>query len=302
MVGTEYTRGAAVGPYTLSERLYRGSGREAWRAEGAEGAVTLCIATGGDRAGLTREEELLVRLDHPAALRVQASHVDADPPWLEVAWPAGRLLRDALRPRPLKVADALALTRELAGLLAHAHARGVFGPDLRPAAVVLSDQGPVVAGWSTAWRAGPSVATGEVPPAQRDVAALGALLYSMLTGARGDDEPLDPGEPFAQSVRDLVRDLTGPVDGRPKTAREISYRVRGLLNEPDALRDPPPPKLEFTPRESMMRGARQLGPPPPPELYGFLVTPTLLTVAVVAALGLITIAASAAWVLWGLLS
>jgi len=246
-------RGDQLGGWQLTERLYRSSGMQLWRATAEPDRVAGIKL--GTIAPLRREGSVLTGVSD-AAVPACTVHIDGERPHLQLDLPAGMVLQARIRRRAMTVPEALEVAMELAGVLARLHAKGVFRPALRPSSVLLRPaDGLMLLDWSTGWRAGQAV-TDDEPPVAQDVAALGMLLYAILTAARAipGDAGLDLGDGYSDVLRDLVRRMTGPVAERPGTLREVSYTLRGMLTDPSALIAPPAPPLEFTSKGDMGRG------------------------------------------------
>ena len=122
---------------------------------------------------------------------------DADPPYYIMEYLEQGSLADRIAAGPLPVDEAVALFRDVATGLVHAHGKGVLHCDLKPANVLLDQDGkPRLADFGqsrlsteqapalgTMFYMAPEQADLEaVPDARWDVYALGALLYCMLTG------------------------------------------------------------------------------------------------------------------------
>ncbi|HWU86265.1 MAG TPA: serine/threonine-protein kinase [Kofleriaceae bacterium] len=153
---------------------------------------------------MLREACILEALHHPGVSRVYESGLLSDRrPWFAREHVEGLTLASAMIPGVLAQVNAVALLRDLAGVLEHAHHRGIVHCGLRPSRVLLSDRGrayPVcITDWSTA-RAfdserapyvvtseslhytAPELAAGEDVDERTDVFALGVIAYEMLTG------------------------------------------------------------------------------------------------------------------------
>jgi hypothetical protein len=190
--------------YESQRFLGSGAYGEVWVAvdqkTGRQVAIKFYTHRGGlDWSLLSREVEKLVFL---AADRyvVQLLDVgwDSNPPYYVMEYVENGSLDDLLREEgPLPVREAVALFREVAVGLVHAHGKGVLHCDLKPANVLLDqDHKPRLADFGqsrlsheqrpalgTLFYMAPEQADmSAMPDARWDVYALGALLYSMLTG------------------------------------------------------------------------------------------------------------------------
>jgi hypothetical protein len=123
---------------------------------------------------------------------------DSEPPYYIMEYLEQGSLADRLQEGTLPVDEAVALFRDVAIGLVHAHGKGVLHCDLKPANILLDqDNKPRLADFGqsrlsheqapalgTLFYMAPEQADLEaVPDARWDVYALGALLYCMLTGS-----------------------------------------------------------------------------------------------------------------------
>lgn len=170
----------------------------------------------------------------------------AEPPYYVMEYLERGSLEERLREGLLPVTEAVAMFRDVAIGLVHAHGKGVLHCDLKPANILLDDDGkPRLADFGqsrlsheqspalgTLYYMAPEQADLEAAPDARwDVYALGALLYTMLTGGPPyRDEPGAervehvPGlEPRLIAYRELLR--TAP---KPKAHRRVAGVDRAL--------------------------------------------------------------------------
>ncbi len=141
-----------VGPYTLQERLGRGGMGEVYLAVGRRGdrvAVKMLrdpIENDPDaRLRLEREVRALRRVESPYVAQVLDADLSGDRPYLVMEYIEGENLLDAVRRRgPLQESRLIALAHGLAAALAIIHAAGVVHRDVKPANVLLGEDGPVL--------------------------------------------------------------------------------------------------------------------------------------------------------------
>jgi eukaryotic-like serine/threonine-protein kinase len=122
---------------------------------------------------------------------------DADPPYYIMEYLEKGSLADRIAAGPVPVEEAVSLFRDVATGLVHAHGKGVLHCDLKPANILLDQDGkPRLADFGQSrlsTEQAPALGTmfymapeqadlDAVPDARWDVYALGALLYCMLTG------------------------------------------------------------------------------------------------------------------------
>ncbi|MCB9706421.1 MAG: protein kinase [Myxococcales bacterium] len=255
-------RGLGPGPAPLASGVTVGGWVVDWcLGKGGMGAVYRCHRP--EAPGLARalkvvaelevgraEARALAALEHPGIVRLIASGLEKDEPWLVLELVRGRPLSALRTTPPIPAEVALAVIRQLADALAHAAARGVIHRDVQPANVLVDADGSAVLIDFGAATTTPSDAAGgpgtpryaaperladppQASPAS-DVYSLGVVAWELLRGELAFDrltadelaarkrEALDPG---AGPERALVRAMTNPrPDARP-SAREVAYAL-----------------------------------------------------------------------------
>ncbi|HYI60983.1 MAG TPA: protein kinase [Acidimicrobiales bacterium] len=284
--------------YVLVERLGSGGFATVWLAEqgrlGRRVAVKLLGETLDDAERERRflaECRAIGRLSgHPAVVTVHdAGTTDAGHPYLVMEHLPGGSLHDRVaRHGPMPWAEVLDVGVHVADALAAAHDAGILHRDVKPANVLLDENGAPKLGdfgiarlsegtnTATGTLVGtipftpPEVLSGHRPGPTADVWSLGATLHALLTGSspfggdrdeppaatiarvlRSEPPPLPPAVPAP--LRDLVRTTLGAEPGsRPQSAAEVA----GQLQRIQADRG-----LPVTPA----RSTRTAPPTPPPS-------------------------------------
>ncbi|MEN6557619.1 MAG: protein kinase [Thermoguttaceae bacterium] len=208
--------------YEAERFLGAGAYGEVWvaveRNTGRRVAVKFYAHRGGlDWSLLSREVEKLAFLFADRYV-VQLLGVgwDAEPPYYVMEYLENGSLAERIAGGPLSVAAAVAMFRDVAVGLVHAHGKGVLHCDLKPSNILLDQDGkPRLADFGqsrlsseqepalgTMFYMAPEQADlSAVPDVRWDVYALGALLYRMLTGAA--PYAVDPAAERLQQTADL---------------------------------------------------------------------------------------------------
>ena len=154
-----------------------------------------------EKERLLREARAASALDHPNIAAVYTVQETSDGRLCMVmAYYGGETLADKLRNGPLQPAKTIALARQIAAGLAHAHEHGIVHRDIKPSNVIVTDDGVAkildfglarltTSSASTQTSMGgtlpymsPEQVEGKVVDERTDIWALGVLLYQALTG------------------------------------------------------------------------------------------------------------------------
>ncbi len=137
--------GREIGPYVIVSPLGAGGMGEVFRARdsrlGRDVAIKILpshlIADPDRRARLAREARLLATLNHPNIGAIYEIEESADMTALVLELVEGSTLSTCLQGRPLRIAAALTIARQVAEALDAAHQKGIVHRDLKPANIVL---------------------------------------------------------------------------------------------------------------------------------------------------------------------
>src|SRR3954453_17384073 len=87
-----------------------------------------------------REGVAVHGLVHPNIVRAIGFDPYADPPYLTMEYVPGSSLRPIIKNKSLKVADAVAIMRQVLTGLSHAHERGLVHRDIKPENILVHER------------------------------------------------------------------------------------------------------------------------------------------------------------------
>ncbi|HUJ62969.1 MAG TPA: hypothetical protein VLX92_30910 [Kofleriaceae bacterium] len=172
-----------------------------------------------------RASRLVEALDHPGIARVLDHGVLPDRrPWLACEVPSGMLLKDVIVRRAMPVVEVIALVRDVADVLAYAHARGAHHQALSLHAIVLATGARafplVVADWGMGEDDGGAFAApeGARGDGRADIYALGTIAYRAVAGHFPQDGARDLRNAPAALASLIARMLDPDPEARPSAA------------------------------------------------------------------------------------
>ncbi|QYG92882.1 protein kinase [Iamia sp. SCSIO 61187] len=262
--------------YVVVERLGSGGFATVWLAEQGRLGRRVAVKLLGESLDDSERERRFIaecraigRLSgHPAVVTVHDAGTTEDGhPYLVMEHLPGGSLHDRLRQGPLPWPEVLDVGVHVADALAAAHEAGILHRDVKPANVLLDENGSPKLGdfgiarlseganTATGVLVGtipftpPEVLSGHRPEPTADVWALGATLHTLLAarspfGGNGEEPPaatiarvlrseappLGPQVPAA--LRDLITATLRPDPGdRPDSARAVVERLQAIQAE-----------------------------------------------------------------------
>jgi hypothetical protein len=197
-----------LGRYRPIRPLGSGGSGSVWLAfdeqRGREVAVKIVQREGKSGERARREAQAMAKLDHPRCLRAYACGRDAENVYIAYTYVPGRTFRESLRAGSVTDAGAVEAAAQVLDGLAHAHELGIVHRDVKPANVLLADDGDAIsvrildfglarfADGETLTGVGdvpgtlayiaPERLHGEPAGAAGDVWSVGVLLYEALAG------------------------------------------------------------------------------------------------------------------------
>jgi tRNA A-37 threonylcarbamoyl transferase component Bud32 len=232
-----------AGRYRLSERIDEGGAGEVWQARderlGRDVAIKILGPKADDafRERFADEARRAAAVLHPNVVTVFDEGRDGADAFMVMEFVRGRTLRDVVADRgPLRPHEAARLVAQIAAALDAAHEAGVIHCDVKPANVIVDEQGTAKLtdfGIARAARGpreheligtaryiAPERIEGKAPTERSDVYSLGLVAYELLAGRPPNAE---------METEDLLRVR---LDGRAPSLR--SARV-GISEEIDRV-------------------------------------------------------------------
>jgi serine/threonine protein kinase/DNA-binding SARP family transcriptional activator/WD40 repeat protein len=237
--------------------------------------------------GFEAEARLVAQLEHPHIVSLYDYWRDPEGAYLVMRWLRGGSLRDALERGPWNAEPALRLLDQLRGALSYAHRQGVVHGDLKPANVLLDEDGNAyLSDFGIASRladpsespsgvtSSPAYVTpeelqGEPRTARSDLYCLGLLTFELVTGRR---PPMDGLLPSVSALRPEVPEDLDAVIARATAAQpeERHESVDAFVAAVGEVFGAQPRGLEarYTAAENPYQGLRAFGEADAEHFYG----------------------------------
>lgn len=243
--------------YELRERLGEGDFGIVYRAYqasvGREVAIKVIRPEYANRPSFVRqfevEAQLVAQIEHPHVVSLYDYWREPDGAYLVMRWLRGGSLRSSLDRGPFDAPAAMRLLDQVGSALASAHRQGVIHSDIKPANVLLDDEGNAyLSDFGIAARrvdsdggplstspayVSPEEIAGRTPTASSDIYSLGMLAHELLTAVH----------PVSDQARRGVSEI------RP----ELSPAIDVVIDQATAS----DPAMRFGRTEDFLRAMRQ---------------------------------------------
>ncbi len=313
MADDELAPGASFGAFTIEAVVGRGGMGVVYRARqpelGRDVALKVIATSLADdpafRARFRTEAAMTAAVEHPGIVPVYETGEVDGLPYIAVRYADGTDLRRLIDAAPLHPERAVEILEPVAAALDAAHRRGLVHGDVKPANILVGDEGDphivylsdfgLARGFATEPDGGdrwsgtpqyvaPELRTGGAVAGRADLYALGCVLFESLTGRPPFDGPDDVAvlrahveapAPAVSAVRPelgasldavLQRALAKDPPARQGSCRELVAEARGALVGAEASSHAPP---GATPGHAPRPGRE--APPAPPARVPTLV-------------------------------
>jgi len=284
--------GRSVRGYELREQVGSGDFGIVYRAYqpsvGREVAIKIVRPELVNRPSFVRgfeaEAHLVAQLEHPHLLPLYDYWRDPEGAYLVMRWLRGGSLRHTLERGPWNLEPAARVLSQVASTLAYAHRQGVVHRDVKPANILLDEEGNAyLSDFGIAARLADSENAGRpltsspayVPPEElagqpltprSDIYGLGLVTFELLTGQR---PPMDGALPSLRAIRPelpaaldevVARATASDPDERYESVDRFVAAFEGAVGTPVAE--------TYTPAENPYKGLQAFGEADAADFYG----------------------------------
>jgi serine/threonine protein kinase len=259
LLRTDSLTGQQLGDYVLEAPLGRGGMAHIYRGRDVrlQRQVAIKVIDTPFREDtvyttrFTREAQAIAQLEHPHIVRLY-QYGDADGllymamEYVDGITLDGRIRQERASGRTMPPAEALALLRPICAALDYAHRQGVIHRDVKPANILIDQQGrPVLADFGLALLTDigtrgeifgtphymapeQAISSANVTP-QSDLYAVGVMLYELLTG----QVPFDDPDPLAVAMQQMTEPPPPPRQIAPAITPALEGVIlRALVKDP----------------------------------------------------------------------
>lgn len=203
--------------YRLDEHISNDvHGRQVWRGIDMvlrrPVAIVLRQPGGSSASEMISAAAAASRITHPHLLDVYDAFDEGTRAYVVREWVDGRSLRQLVMAGPLDPSRATAVAHAVASAVAAAHATAMVHGNVHPGTVLIADDGRVVLA---------DARTDESATAERDVRAIGAVLYCALTGHW----------PYQEAGIDRLPDGMRDANGMLASPRQVRGGLPSYLSE-----------------------------------------------------------------------
>jgi serine/threonine protein kinase len=205
-----------------------------------------------DQKQFLREAQIVSQLSHPSIINLYDVGIEEENvAYLVMEYVTGKTLQQVLLESPIPFPRACAWAADLAGALTRAHRAGIIHGDVKPANILVTEDGNVKLGdfgiarfatqvsgsgrmMGTPAYLSPEQIHGEPQNTRSDLFSLGIVLYQMVTGA----PPFEGSSVSAVCARILSADPVPPTQRNPALPAGIDHVILRCLAKSPADRYP----------------------------------------------------------------